>query len=569
MSIDLELVLAFSRDLQSASTLGELVEAMRKAVAGSTRYRTMWLAAFESGPDGEWVRILATSGTAQEIIWEETPRFPVGTDAMLLEIRDGRKPVVVEDMRTDPRTDKEIVARAGHRTTINVPLLLGEAVLGALGVSSFGDEGIMPPTPSELEHLTVCATLLAAALDRVRLLEQKRAADLQGARLQAEHRVLEAQLRQAQKMEVVGTLAGGIAHDFNNLLMAVLGHAQLVRDSMLAADWRRESMDTIISSGKRAAHLTRNLLIFSRKQVVSSMPVSIQSVIGGVEALLRPLLREDIELRTELPDRELVVQADAGELEQVLLNLVNNARDAMPDGGTVTIRASETTIDDDFVTRHGAGTLGKCALLTVSDTGLGMSASTQEKIFEPFFTTKEPGKGTGLGLATSYGIVKQLGGHIFVESVLGRGTTFEIYLPLTTEAVVSALSGDGAAATRGTETILVAEDEEAVRKLVTGLLRSHGYRVLEAVDGQDAIDKFRAHSAEIDLVLTDVVMPKRSGRDVYDTVRAFRQDTEVVFTSGYAPEEIGLPEGGPQTIVKPVGPTELLATIRRVLDRRR
>ena len=346
---------------------------------------------------------------------------------MLLEIRHGRHPVVVEDMRTDPRSDKEIVARAGHRTTINVPMVMGDVTLGALGVSTFGDEGVMPPTPDELEHLTVFATLTAAAFDRVRLIEQRRVADRQAAALEQQRRGLEAQLRKSQKLEALGVMAGGIAHDLNNILFAILAHAEIASDEVPQHGSTHEALQVIVSSAHRAAQLTRDLLTFSRRQVVQFRPLEVRQVVKQVARLLRPLLREDVELVITLPPEELVVVADEGSLEQVVTNLVTNARDAMPKGGRLTLSLEPVTIDDAFVLQHGSGLLGRCALLTVSDTGVGMDAATLARVFEPFFTTKAPGRGTGLGLSTVHSIVEQHGGLVLVDSAPGKGSTFRVY----------------------------------------------------------------------------------------------------------------------------------------------
>lgn len=569
MAIDLELVLGFSRDLQRATTLDELVAATNKAVTCATRYRTIWIAALEATRDGEWVRVLAASGTAERLIWEETPRFPVGNDALLLEIRTGRRPVVVEDMRTDPRTDKDLVARTGHRTGINVPLVLGEVVLGALGVASFGDEGVMPPTPFELEHLTVFATLLAAAFDRVRLVEEKRAADLKARELDERNGELEAKLGQAQKMEAIGILAGGIAHDFNNILTVILAHSEIALRRMPGDDPNREAMRLILASGMRAAHLTRNLLTFGRRQNMALRAVSVQEAIHSVLELMRPLLREDIELSLELSTSDLVVMADDTALQQVLMNLVTNGRDAMPCGGVLRICASAFTVDDDFVVKHGGGLLGQCARITVSDTGHGMDAETVAKAFDPFFTTKVVGRGTGLGLATAQAIVHQHGGCIVAESAPGAGTTFSVYLPTTLASVHTHRDGIADDARGGHETILLAEDDAIVRSLLVHILEGHGYRVIEAVDGQDAISKFRRESANIDLVLTDAVMPRGSGLDLYEAVAAFRQSTRIIFMSGYAADVLEQhPEvaDGLLILPKPVRPTVLLEAIRRALD---
>jgi len=329
-------------------------------------------------------------------------------------------------------------------------------------------------------------------------------------------RRLEEQLRQSQKMEAIGTLAGGIAHDFNNILTAIIGYAGLLKTGVSEDDLLREYVDEMMVSCERASLLTRSLLAFSRKQVISPKPVDINKVIKKVEALLIRVIGEDIELRTILAHRDLVVMADAGQIEQVLMNLAANARSAMPDGGILSIGTEALELDDAFTKAHGYGIPGLYALVSVTDTGHGMDEKTKERIFEPFFTTREVGKGTGLGLAMVYGIIKQHEGYITTYSELGRGTTFKIYLPLIqaeaelTEPVRPAAAGSGPP--KGRETVLLAEDDSEVRKITRNILEGSGYRVIEAVDGEDAINKFLLNKDEIQLLIFDVIMPKKSGK---------------------------------------------------------
>jgi len=569
MGILLEKVIAYSRDLQHASTFGEVVQATKKAVLDATRYRTTWVAMIERVEDGsDWVRVLAVEGSVADFVWEKTPRFPVGDDAMLREIMQGDHPVIVEDMRTDPRTDKEMVARVGNRTTINVPIRFGDHVMGALGASSFGEEGVMPPTPDELEHLTVFAGILAAALDRVRLLEERRGLVDATQRLEAQRAELERQLRQAQKMEAVGTLAGGVAHDFNNILTAILAHAELMQLRLPSDSPLRSSLDAILASGQHAAHLTHNLLSFSRKQLVTPRALRVGPLLEHIASLVGPALRDGVRLVVEPPESELVVIADQTELEQVLINLVNNARDAMPRGGDVRVRAERYEVDDALLLRHGKGPLGACVRISVADSGVGMDAETLAHIFEPFFTTKGPKRGTGLGLATAQSIIEQHGGILAVESTPSVGSTFHVILALG-EAGSAEQPPASAVSLKGTETILLAEDDPLVRELVARLLREQGYEVLLAADGEEAIEVFRANSARVRLVLTDIVMPRKTGMEVYRAVASFQQSTKVVFTSGYAAGVLEQLPADAHVLQKPLRPTTLLQTVRRLLDRRR
>jgi PAS domain S-box-containing protein len=384
-----------------------------------------------------------------------------------------------------------------------------------------------------------------------------------------ERKSLENQLRHSQKMEAIGTLTGGIAHDFNNILTAIIGYGSLMDMRLDEDDPLRPFVEHILTAAERAAGLTQSLLAFSRKQVIETRLVDLNSVVQGVEKFLLRLVREDIDLRTTVVNETLTVMADIGQIEQVLMNLATNARDAMPDGGMLAIGTSVTILDREFTSGHGYGVPGRYALITISDTGGGMDEETRLRIFEPFFTTKEVGKGTGLGLSIAYGIIKSHNGYITCYSEPGRGTTFRIYLPLINASAEPAEQAVFEIPVGGTETILLAEDEPQVRALTRELLERFGYRVIEAVDGRDAIERFSAHRAEIRLALLDVIMPGRNGRDVYEEMRRTVPDLKVILTSGYSADvfrwdEIG--SGGLPFLSKPVVPSELLKLIRQVLD---
>jgi two-component system NtrC family sensor kinase len=386
-----------------------------------------------------------------------------------------------------------------------------------------------------------------------------------------EYKKLEEQLLQAQKMEAVGQLAGGVAHDFNNILSAIIGYGYLLQKKMGSDDPLRADVEQIVESANKAAEVTRNLLAFSRKQIMNARPVNINDIITKIEKLLSRLIGEDIEVSTVFAVPDLICTADAGQIEQVLLNLATNARDAMPHGGKLTISTELTTLDDAFVRTHGYGNTGEYALITVSDNGMGMKQEEIEKIFEPFYTTKETGKGTGLGLAMVYGIITQHDGYIIVYSEPGKGTTFRIYLPVArTKEEVPAESAVDAVPARGTETILVAEDDEKLRKLSEIVLTQNGYKVILANDGEEAIGKFIDNKESIQLVLLDIVMPKKGGKEVYDEIRRIRSDIKVIFSSGYTAERLDpnlLLTENINLITKPVSPKDLLARVRAMLDR--
>ena len=382
---------------------------------------------------------------------------------------------------------------------------------------------------------------------------------------------LEDQLRQAQKMESVGLLAGGVAHDFNNVLTAIIGYGNLLQMKLAKADPLRSYADNIMITAQRAAQLTQSLLAFSRKQVIHPIPVELNSIILRVEKLLRRLIREDIELIIRLVPSDTSVMADSVQVEQVLMNLVTNARDAMPHGGTLTIGSSIEELNEDFISVHGYGKPGVYVRFSIADTGAGMDERTRERIFEPFFTTKDMGKGSGLGLASCYGIIKQHKGFIDVESEPGRGTSFHIYLPALENGASKNVAHAEEVLMGGTEAILVAEDDEVIRNLTSSILREFGYTVIAAKDGNDAVSEFRENRDRISLLLLDVIMPRKSGKDAYEEIRTLRPDIKALFISGYSADMIskeGILEEGSSFISKPVSPSELLRKVREVLDRK-
>ncbi len=384
----------------------------------------------------------------------------------------------------------------------------------------------------------------------------------------ADRHALEEQLRQAQKMEAIGRLAGGIAHDFNNILTAILGYSELVLDSDPPADVR-ESVGEIRKAGERAASLTKQLLAFSRKQVLQPKILDLNAVLAETDSMLRRVLGEDVTFVAERDPLLWRVQADPDQVQQVLLNLAVNARDAMPEGGVLRVATRNVSLEAGDLKEVLKVAEGAYVLLEVSDAGHGMDAETLSHAFEPFFTTKERGKGTGLGLSTVYGIVKQSGGYIHIESEPGKGTRVLVYLPRAHGAVDFPSDANKRALPRGgNETILLVEDEESVRRLASLLLERSGYRLLVASSAEEALQTARAFAGEIDLLLTDVVLPGLNGRRLADLLRVERPGTKVVFASGYF-DESGILEPGSDFIQKPFNPETLARSIRRALDRRR
>jgi len=384
------------------------------------------------------------------------------------------------------------------------------------------------------------------------------------------------QLRQSQKLQAVGELAGGVAHDFNNLLMVVKGHAEMLLDRLPRGSADRQNpalqnVEQIQQAAERAAALTRQLLAFSRMQVLQPRVLDLNEVVAGMIQMVSRVIGANIELAF-LPGANLGrVKADPSQIEQVALNLVVNARDAMPDGGRLTIETSNVQLERDYATQHAVVDPGPYVMLTVSDTGTGMDAATKARIFEPFFTTKSQGRGTGLGLATVYGVVKQSGGYVWVYSELGHGTTFKVYLPMVqAPAEKTAPEKIVQGHEPGTETVLFVEDEQSVRELVSEYLSARGYQVLDASDGQQALEIAAAHAGKIQLLITDVVMPRLSGRELAARLTAARPDLKVLYISGYTDDSVfrhGVLQGGMDFLQKPFNLKALAAKIREVLER--
>jgi nitrogen-specific signal transduction histidine kinase/ActR/RegA family two-component response regulator len=386
-----------------------------------------------------------------------------------------------------------------------------------------------------------------------------------------DQRRLQQQVLQSQKMEAVGRLAGGIAHDFNNLLTVITSYSDLVLEDLPPGDAKRDDLEQVQKAADGAAALTRQLLAFSRQQVVEPRVVSLNTVVEGLHKILRRVIGEDVELATTLAPNLGNVRADVGQLEQVLMNLAVNARDAMPTGGRLTVETANVEHDPDYARDREAAAVRRFVMLAVSDTGCGMDEATKARIFEPFFTTKEPGKGTGLGLATVYGIVKQAGGFIWVYSEPGRGTSFKIYVPEVDAPADRTTAAAGAPVPRGTETVLLVEDAAAVRAVAKQVLERQGYTVLEAPDGEAALRLAQRHRGPIHLLLTDVVMPRVSGREVAEQLTRVRPDVKVLYASGYTDDSVvrhGILESGTAYLQKPFSPDSLARKVRDVLDAR-
>jgi signal transduction histidine kinase len=475
-----------------------------------------------------------------------------GPDSRIGLIAQQRRPHLTNQVVSDPQIhDHEWAQREGMVAFASYPLVVQERVLGVMAM--FARHALSEFVPKALASV---ASALAIGIERKRAEEALR---------QSEER-----LRQAQKMEAVGRLAGGVAHDFNNLLTVIISYSDLLLEDLGSDDPKRDDVDQIRKAAEGAAALTRQLLAFSRQQVLQPKALDLKATVAGTEKLLNRLIGEDVRLITFLAPDLGVVKADPGQIEQIIINLAVNARDAMPTGGRLTIEAANVDMGEAYVRGHPPATPGRYVMLALSDTGIGMDEQTKARIFEPFFTTKEPGKGTGLGLATVYGIVKQSGGFIWVYSEPGHGTSFKVYLPRVDEPAEPAAAPTATAEpTRGTETVLVVEDAASVRMVTRQVLERYGYAVLEAPNGDTALRLAAGHHGPIHLLLTDVVMPGLSGRQLAEQLAQLRPDMKVLYASGYADHAIvhhGILEPGIAYLQKPFTPDALGRRVRQLLD---
>ncbi len=440
-----------------------------------------------------------------------------------------------------------------------------------------GQPGVQAALEPEVGLLREYSETLIRKLEQktLQLEESNRALEKDIAEREATEATLretERQLRHAQKMEAVGRLAGGVAHDFNNLLSVILGHSAFVLEELSPDDPLREEIEAVHDAGERATHLTKQLLAFSRHQLVEARPLDLRRVVEETGRMLLRLLGEDIELLLVTSAPADNVLADPSQIEQIIMNLAVNARDAMVDGGRLTLEVGNVELDATYAANHVDVAPGPYVMLAVTDTGTGIDPATRERIFEPFFTTKEPGKGTGLGLSTVFGIVQQSHGHIYVYSELGIGTTFKLYFPRTDRAVETIRPVvHSTEPLHGSETILLVEDDALVRRLHASILQRNGYHVLEAENGAEALLESAKVAQGIDLLLTDVVMPRLNGRQLAEQLRAQQPTLKVLYVSGYTRDSVihhGLLEPGIAFVQKPIAPNSLLRTIRELLDAR-
>jgi len=469
-----------------------------------------------------------------------------------------QKPILINDFTEvaefHSSRSQDLAEKMGAQSFLCCPIVCEGESLGVLAVDNINTKKAL--LQSDLSLMMGIAPVIGMSIRNAMYIEQEKQRS--------------EQMRQSQKMEAIGQLAGGVAHDFNNLLTAIIGFATLARMTAEKDHPSAKYLDEVLVASERATHLTKGLLSFSRKQTINLQPVELNHTIERMEKLLRRLISEEIELVLTYADEPLPVIADAGQIDQIIVNLATNARDAMDRCGVLKITTGKAEIGTARATAKCGAPPGRYACLTISDTGIGMDKTTRARIFEPFFTTKEVGKGTGLGLAIVYGIVKQHGGFINIESAPGKGTTFSIYFPLSLQQALPELrTTPQAPATPGNGTILVVEDAQEVRMLTRQVLEGQGYRVIEAVDGEDALAKFREHQDEVRLVIMDVVMPKLNGKEAFTKISRMRPQTKVLFTSGYTPDDVhskGVLFDRDNFLSKPCTPEALLRMVGELLN---
>ena len=551
-------LLAFARELQRASTFRDLLEITRGEALASAGYAQVWLFISDTDEVKEG-RLIDYAGSQRDAVWEVAPVLKVEGDPLLEQLVNSDEPIVVEDARTDPRTNKAIVEALGNRTIVNIPLRRVDKPFGAFGLGTFGDEGCRPPTPEQLDHLVGMAGQLSVAVSRIRFLDANRRATQQ--RIELERRVLE-----HQKLESLGLLAGGIAHDFNNLLTVILAGTALARLAVGGSPKALTELDAVVGAAERARDLTRQLLAMSRSQTLELRPIDLNDRLKQLIALLQRVLSETITLELIEGVRLPLVEGDASQLDQVFMNLCINAREAMLEGGKITIETEQVLLNADFVAAHPWAASGRYVLITVTDTGSGMPREVMARVFEPFFTTKKERGGTGLGLAVAYGVVRQHRGLLHCYSEPGVGTVFKIYLPVYVRVAADISTKVEGAAPRGWEKILIGEDDAAVRGATVRVLESAGYSVVAVENGAEACQA--AARGRFDLVLLDVIMPEMSCRDALRGLKTELPNARYILSSGYTSDlnVEDLLKDGTILLEKPYDPAQLLRVVRQVLD---
>jgi signal transduction histidine kinase/CheY-like chemotaxis protein len=560
----LERLLAFAHRLQQAATFGDLASFVREEVSHAVGYERVWLMVADD-EEAKELRLLGFAGDQPELVWDVAPVLKVQGDPFLEEVWRSDAPVVVADARTDPRTDKAIVEALQNRTIVNIPLRLIDKPFGLFGVGTFGAEGPRPPDASQLEYLVGMAGQIVVAASRIRFLRAREEAE-------RERQDFQKRLNQIQKLESLGMLAGGIAHDFNNLLTVISASAGILKEELTTPSVRstpslREDVTAILEAAGRAAELTQKLLAMSRAQTLATRTLDMNVQLRGLLLLVRRIFPAAIEIDFVAGQALPPVEGDAGQLDQVFLNILINARDAMPKGGRVRLVSEQVVVTSRFAAAHPWATPGRFVLVTITDSGVGMPAEVVERVFEPFFTTKGQRAGTGLGMAVSYGIVRQHKGMLLCSSQPGVGTSFKVYLPTSEGRAPETGTKLQRRPSPGSERVLVAEDDEFVRGVATRILQRGGYDVRAVANGEAACAL--AASEPFDLIILDVVMPGLPCHEVVKRLQALRSDVRILLSSGYTAGASIAPlmlQTGTRLLRKPYEPDQMLRAVRDVLD---
>ncbi|HEY4186124.1 MAG TPA: ATP-binding protein [Polyangia bacterium] len=556
-------LLVFARTLLRATDFAELLTIARDEIRASVGYKHAWFMVADDEAVDE-LRLIQVSGDRADVAWEVAPLLKVAGDPYLEALRASDGPIVIEDARADPRTNKQLVQQLGNRTLVNIPLRLLDKPFGLLGVGTFGDEGCRAPSPDELEHLVGLANHIVVAAGRIRFVEAREQA-------RKEKMVLERRLLQLQKLESLGTLAGVVAHDFNDLLTVILSSAAFVEAGLRAEGERghlQQDVGSISAAASRARDLTQKLLAMSRQQELELAPLDLNQRLLGLLNLLERMLPKTIAVDFIRGANLPFCDGDGAQLDQAFLNLCANAREAMPQGGRLTVETEQVLVNGVYAATHPWAKPGRYVLITVTDTGAGISPEIIDRVFEPFFTTKTEA-GAGLGLSIAYGIIRQHGGMLQCYSEPGVGSSFKVYLPAQGRLVTSVgnkLVGSVPRA-EGQERILVAEDDDSVRAVTVRILERAGYEVVAVDSGDAAVE--RAKEEAFDLFILDVVMPGMPCRQVVERIRLARPGTRLLLASGYtAGTNVieWLPDAGIELLRKPYDPDHLLFSVRRALD---
>jgi len=544
---------SFSRQLRRVETYDQLIALVRDEVTARFGLPNAWLYVCEREEQSQ-LELVAAAGPRTAAIREIVPVIPRAGDPLVEALLRDEGPVVIPDAQAGEFP--EVTRRLGNRTVVNIPMSVVDHTLGILGCGTFGDEGVVPVDEEALRLLVQMANMTSVALARMILRKRDR-----------ERLELHARLAQRQRLESLGLLAGGVAHDFNNLMTVIRLSAKLLTESQPLTPEQRADVELIRDAEESASQLTQKLLMLGQKQPLRIETVDINSTVQGFMSLVRRLLPANIETDVIAGAALPKLQLDPFQLEQVLMNLALNARDAMPEGGRLTIETEQVVVNGDYRRAHPWARPGRYVMITVSDTGVGMPPAILERVFEPFFTTKSQGEGTGLGLAVTWSIIQQHGGMIHAYSEVGIGTAFKVYLPAAEQVASQVVKKIVGAVPRGVERILVADDQPHVLHLLKRVLQGAGYQVTTAADGADAVNA--AMVEKFELYLFDAVMPRMSGREACERIRAQQPGARFLFASGYGAEALPasfLKDMGIEAIAKPLDPDSLLRAVRAALD---